>query len=44
MRGLRPLVTPDGRLHLLIQKLVVVSRGRRIVMDTCVGNERERTT
>jgi len=43
MRGLHPLVTPDGRLRLLIQALVLESRGRRIVMDTCVGDGRERT-
>ena len=35
-------VTDDGRLRLLIQALVVESRGRRIVVDTCVGNDKER--
>lgn len=35
-------VTPDGRLRLLVQALVVESRGRRIVVDTCVGNDKER--
>ena len=38
-----PPRTPDGRLRLVIQALVLESRGRRIVMDTCIGNERERT-
>jgi len=36
-------VTDDGRLRLLIQALVVESRGRRIVVDTCVGNDKDRT-
>jgi glyoxylase-like metal-dependent hydrolase (beta-lactamase superfamily II) len=36
-------VTPDGRLRLLIQALVVESQGRRIVVDTCVGNDKDRT-
>jgi glyoxylase-like metal-dependent hydrolase (beta-lactamase superfamily II) len=41
---LRPhFVTEDGRLRLLVQALVVESRGRRIVVDTCVGNDKERT-
>jgi glyoxylase-like metal-dependent hydrolase (beta-lactamase superfamily II) len=41
---LRPhFVTEDGRLRLLIQALVVESRGRRIVVDTCVGNDKQRT-
>ena len=41
---LRPhFVTEDGRLRLLIQALVVESRGRRIVVDTCVGNDKDRT-
>ena len=40
---LRPrFVTDDGRLKLLIQALVVESRGRRIVVDTCVGNDKTR--
>jgi len=36
-------VTEDGKLRLLIQALVVESRGRRIVVDTCVGNGKTRT-
>ncbi len=36
-------VTPKGELRLLIQALVVESRGKRIVVDTCVGNDKERT-
>jgi len=37
-------VTPDGKLRLLIQALVVESQGRRIVVDTCVGNRSASTT
>ena len=36
-------VTPKGELRILIQALVVESRGKRIVVDTCVGNDKERT-
>jgi glyoxylase-like metal-dependent hydrolase (beta-lactamase superfamily II) len=35
-------VTPKGELRLLIQALVVESRGKRIVVDTCVGNDKDR--
>lgn len=39
---LRPdYVTEDGRINLAIQALVVEAPGRLIVVDTCVGNERE---
>jgi glyoxylase-like metal-dependent hydrolase (beta-lactamase superfamily II) len=36
-------VTPKGELRLLIQALVVESQGRHIVVDTCVGNDKDRT-
>ena len=36
-------VTPAGELRLLIQALVVESRGKRIVVDTCVGNDKDRS-
>jgi hypothetical protein len=36
-------VTPAGELRVLIQALVVESQGRRIVVDTCVGNDKDRT-
>jgi len=36
-------VTEDWKLRLLIQALVVESRGRRILVDTCVGNGKART-
>jgi len=35
-------VTPAGQLRLLIQALLVESRGRRILVDTCVGNDKDR--
>ena len=36
-------VTPAGDFRFQIQALVVESRGRRIVVDTCVGNDKDRT-
>ena len=35
--------TADGLLHLRIQLLVVESQGRRIAVDTCIGNDKDRT-
>ena len=35
--------TPDGLLLLRIQLLVLESQGRRIAVDTCVGNDKDRT-
>ena len=35
--------TEDGLLHLRIQLLVVESQGRRIAIDTCLGNDKPRT-
>lgn len=35
--------TEDGFLHLRIQLLVVESQGRRIAIDTCLGNDKPRT-
>jgi glyoxylase-like metal-dependent hydrolase (beta-lactamase superfamily II) len=35
--------TADGSIHLRIQLLVVESQGRRIAVDTCVGNDKDRT-
>ncbi len=41
---LRPhYVEPDGALRIHIQALLVESQGRRIVVDTCVGNDKQRT-
>lgn len=40
---LRPhFVDGDGNIVLRIQALVVESSGRRLVVDTCVGNDKER--
>jgi glyoxylase-like metal-dependent hydrolase (beta-lactamase superfamily II) len=35
--------TEDGSVHLRIQLLVVESQGRRIAIDTCIGNDKDRT-
>jgi glyoxylase-like metal-dependent hydrolase (beta-lactamase superfamily II) len=37
-----PYVDEAGDLRLLIQALLVESRGKRIIVDTCVGNDKER--
>lgn len=34
---------PDGKLNVCIQALVVESCGRRVVVDTCVGNDKVRS-
>ena len=34
--------TPDGQLFLWFQAFVVASRGRQIMVDTCIGNGKER--
>ncbi len=40
---LRPhYVTPDGRMRMNFQAFVVTSQGRRIMVDTCIGNDRKR--
>ena len=40
---LRPLFADDdGNLRLRIQALIVESEGKRIVVDTCLGNDKER--
>jgi glyoxylase-like metal-dependent hydrolase (beta-lactamase superfamily II) len=36
-------VDDTGKLRVMIQALLVRSGGRRIVVDTCVGNDKERT-
>lgn len=35
--------TEDGLIHLRIQLLVIESQGRRIAVDTCLGNDKHRT-
>ncbi|MGB3508887.1 MAG: MBL fold metallo-hydrolase [Microcoleaceae cyanobacterium] len=37
-------VDPDGKLKFRVQALLVESCGHKIIIDTCVGNEKERTT
>lgn len=34
--------TPDGRMRMNFQAFVVSSKGRRIMVDTCIGNDRKR--
>jgi glyoxylase-like metal-dependent hydrolase (beta-lactamase superfamily II) len=34
--------TPDGRMRMNFQAFVVGSKGRRIMVDTCIGNDRKR--
>jgi glyoxylase-like metal-dependent hydrolase (beta-lactamase superfamily II) len=40
---IRPFVDGEGNLRILIQALGIASQGRRILVDTCVGNDKERT-
>jgi glyoxylase-like metal-dependent hydrolase (beta-lactamase superfamily II) len=35
--------TADGKLHVSVHALVIESGGRRIVVDTCVGNDKSRS-
>jgi glyoxylase-like metal-dependent hydrolase (beta-lactamase superfamily II) len=39
---LSPFLDGEGKLVLSIHTLVVESRGRRILVDTCLGNDKER--
>jgi glyoxylase-like metal-dependent hydrolase (beta-lactamase superfamily II) len=34
--------TPEGKVHMTIRALVIESDGRRIVVDTCLGNDKQR--
>ncbi len=34
--------TPDGRMRMNFQAFVLSSKGRRIMVDTCIGNDRKR--
>ncbi len=44
MPWLRPrFVTPEGELISSIHSLLIESRGRRIVVDTCLGNDKPRS-
>jgi glyoxylase-like metal-dependent hydrolase (beta-lactamase superfamily II) len=33
----------DGKLRMAIQALVIESQGKRIIVDTCIGNEKVRS-
>lgn len=35
-------ITPDGRMRMNFQAFLVISQGRRIMVDTCIGNDRKR--
>jgi glyoxylase-like metal-dependent hydrolase (beta-lactamase superfamily II) len=35
-------ITPEGNIILAVQAFVIEAGGRRIVVDTCVGNEKQR--
>jgi glyoxylase-like metal-dependent hydrolase (beta-lactamase superfamily II) len=35
-------VGPQGELKLIIQAFLIEARGRRIIVDTCVGNDKQR--
>jgi hypothetical protein len=34
--------TADGKVHMTIRALVIESEGRRILVDTCLGNDKQR--
>jgi glyoxylase-like metal-dependent hydrolase (beta-lactamase superfamily II) len=34
--------TADGKVHMSIHALVVESKGRKLIVDTCVGNDKDR--
>jgi glyoxylase-like metal-dependent hydrolase (beta-lactamase superfamily II) len=35
-------ITPDGQLRMNFQAFLVISQGKRIMVDTCIGNGRKR--
>ena len=40
---LRPFIDDDGRIVLSVHALVVESQGERLIVDTCIGNDKERS-
>jgi glyoxylase-like metal-dependent hydrolase (beta-lactamase superfamily II) len=40
---LRPFIDDDGRIVLSVHAFVVESEGERLIVDTCIGNDKERT-
>jgi glyoxylase-like metal-dependent hydrolase (beta-lactamase superfamily II) len=39
---LQPFVDPEGRIVLSMHSLVVESQGERLLVDTCIGNDKQR--
>jgi glyoxylase-like metal-dependent hydrolase (beta-lactamase superfamily II) len=39
---LRPFLDPQGKLVLSMHSLVVESQGERVIIDTCIGNDKDR--
>ncbi|MEI6052989.1 MAG: hypothetical protein WCQ44_09830, partial [Opitutaceae bacterium] len=37
-----PFATPDGKMILSFQAFVLRSRGKTFMIDTCIGNDRQR--
>ncbi len=40
---LAPFASPDGRVKLTIQALIIESQGKKILVDTCIGNDKVRS-
>jgi len=40
---LAPFSSPDGRVTMSIHSLIVESQGKRILVDTCIGNDKVRS-
>jgi glyoxylase-like metal-dependent hydrolase (beta-lactamase superfamily II) len=40
---LSPFSNPDGKVKLAIQALIIESQGKRILVDTCIGNDKVRS-
>lgn len=40
---LRPFSAEDGRVKLTIQALIIESQGKRILVDSCIGNDKVRS-
>jgi glyoxylase-like metal-dependent hydrolase (beta-lactamase superfamily II) len=40
---LRPFIDAEGKIVLSVHALVVESQGERLIVDTCIGNDKERS-
>ena len=40
---LAPFSSPDGKLGMSIHALIIESQGKRIIVDTCIGNDKVRS-